>query len=159
MIDLNELKKLAEKADEVDPYYTSDVNLLAFERAATPSAVLELIALASAAQESAPAELPPLSIKTWQERGVYAEDAKPDGNAEEAMCEEIADLRAALSRPVVAIPVNWKEQALRQYRHNDGSEGFVFAYDSKVLDRLLAAAPASPQPVAKVLTANHDESK
>ncbi|MGM8935115.1 hypothetical protein ACS8E9_09560 [Pseudomonas neustonica] len=41
--------------------------------------------------------------------------------------------------------------ALRQYRHNDGSEGFVFGYDKGAIDRyvagLLAAAPAPAERV------------
>jgi hypothetical protein len=41
--------------------------------------------------------------------------------------------------------------ALRQYRHNDGSEGFVFGYDKEMTDRyvagLLSAAPASAERV------------
>lgn len=28
--------------------------------------------------------------------------------------------------------------ALRQYRHNDGSEGFIFAYDKATTDRIFA---------------------
>lgn len=99
---------------------------------------------AQLAAASAPAELP---IKTWQER---AEESGADALTVDQCMKlaetEIAELRAALSRPVVAIPVNWKEQALRQYRHNDGSEGLVFAYDFEVINRLLAAAPSSPQP-------------
>lgn len=39
--------------------------------------------------------------------------------------------------------------ALRQFSHNDGSEGFVFEYDVAITDRLLAASTLSPEP-AKV---------
>jgi hypothetical protein len=123
----------------------------AFIAAANPAAILELIALASAAQDSAPAELPPLDIKTWQERlrEKFPETADRNffavGHLEHAMESEIADLRAALSRPVVA--QDWKSQV------NEWMGEFDVVLKEHAYKALLAAAPASPQPVAKVLTA------
>lgn len=68
-------------------------------------------------------------IKTWQERGVYASDAVPDGNAEIAMCEEIAELRAALeaarpaSQQVQAQAAPWYSFSLEKTgdEHHDAS--------------------------------------
>lgn len=52
-----------------------------------------------------------------------------------------------------AVPSELTE-ALRQYRHNDGSDGFVFGYDKAVTERyvasLLAAAPQAEQAVEPV---------
>ena len=126
-------------------------------------------------------ELPPLSIKTWQERlrEKFPETADRNlfavGHLEHAMESEIADLRAALSRPVVAktegTELRWcyvptKEMFGRptatdameyaESRLHDPAEIECCKSDVRVpvmhnLRKLLAAAPASPQPVAKVL--------
>lgn len=121
-------------------------------------------------------ELPPLSIKTWQERlrEKFPETADRNlfavGHLEHAMESEIADLRAALSRPVVAktegTELRWcyvptKEMFGRptatdameyaESRLHDPAEIECCKSDVRVpvmhnLRKLLAAAPASPQP-------------
>ena len=91
-----------------------------------------------------------------------------------AISEQIrADVKAALSQqaePVEPAPAQdeWEfdsrclDPLLRQYCHNDGSTGFVFAYEAKgteqLVDRLraeLATRPAqsAPQPVSSALSA------
>ncbi len=35
------------------------------------------------------------------------------------------------------LAITIKSEALRQYKHNDGREGFVFAYDKETVDKLL----------------------
>lgn len=124
-----------------------------------------MLAVAPAAQDSAPAELPPLSIKTWQERlrEKFPETADRNlfavGHLEHAMEAEIAELRAALSRPVVAIPEGWKLVPLEPTDEMCDEViteigGFLpgLCESAEIYKAMLATAPASPQPVAKVLT-------
>ena len=118
-------------------------------------------ATGTAAQDSAPAELPPLSIKTWQERlrEKFPETADRNlfavGHLEHAMESEIADLRAALSRPVAK-----GQQEVHQWRAkhstmwNDVSAKVIEIMKAQMdADRYFyRVLYASPQPVAKVLT-------
>jgi hypothetical protein len=211
MIDLNKLKKLAEAAAEADPYYAADTNLLAFKAAANPAVILELLALASAAQDSIP------SVKPWEQRmGDNAASGGRIGSPQQFMAAEIADWRAkataqdsapaelprmpepfgvfgeykdeerdvwdydqmreygqscaaaALSRPVVAQSSEaFKEAFMEWIRKTDWVQDQIGTFPPnslgmhradimrKEIERLRAAltdAPASPQPVAKVLS-------
>lgn len=150
--------------DEVTPVESDNGDWIKFTdyQAATEAAK------ATAVQDSSPAELP---IKTWQERIVgdmrtFAIDA--------AMKNEIADLRAALSRPVVPegcklVPIEPTAGIIKAMSesHAVDDEGefpslcdlIDFSGENKTRAAIkaaycaaVAAAPASPQPVAKVLT-------
>lgn len=88
------------------PMVRTILNDLQFARLGEAPSIAEgapTLAAGTAAQDSAPAELPPLSIKTWQERlrEKFPETADRNlfavGHLEHAMESEIADLRAALA--------------------------------------------------------------
>jgi hypothetical protein len=103
-----------------------------------------------AAQESAPAELP---IKTWQER---AEESGADALTVDQCMKlaetEIAELRGALSRPVVAseTQINAVVDKLRNMDAGVWSRGGI--PQRELIASILDTALASPQPVAKVLS-------
>lgn len=170
MIDLNELKKMAEAATlgpwraksgpgwahtyvvgELVGAYEQTIATIPeapsktaqFIAAANPAAIIELIALASAAQDSAPAELP---IKTWQERlrEKFPETTDRNlftvGHIEHAMEAEIADLRATLtaapaspsaslisSKAVNRVPLN-------TMKFDDGKIGWYFDTEKFYID-------------------------
>lgn len=169
----------------------------AFIASANPSTILELIALASAAQESAPAELPPLpepleidwptlnhnalgcgvedrgirdrydaAAYGWQDGMDRAAERVPDALYDADQMREYgqACATAALSRPIVAASSILRDhdflRKLGAYTDTFPRSGNVALIDLGLptdaalidhINNLIAAAPASPQPVAKVL--------
>ena len=200
MIDLNELKRLAEAATpgpwcwddtvwDYDPKEqapwlvgaddgaiiltgTIECKMKSnadFIAAANPAAILELIARASAAQDSAPAELPPLPpLPEWVKMDDLAQlvpsEVRIAMRAYGQACADAALADAALSRPV-AIPEGYKLVPLEPTPnmcdevvtevggcYSCSAQLPSWGQCTDIYKAMLAAAPASPQPLAKVLT-------
>ena len=125
--------------------------------------ILELIALASAAQESAPAELPQLpgclADRLYEAIGIAHHCAQHAGSVPrmKKWDDTKDDLRAALSRPVVISEdddelAQWVEnQGMQVAWANDGDMHHIIKVTPPELRVRLAAALPSPQPVAKGL--------
>jgi hypothetical protein len=94
----------------------------------------EVKRLNTAAPQELPVTAPHVTAAMWS---AAHKSMEVDGDLALALQEALAVAHSGSPAPA-APDVAGLVEALRQYRHNDGSDGFVFGYDKEMTDRYVA---------------------